>query len=32
MATGVGYVFKCLAPQVEIVGVQPKGAPAMALS
>jgi threonine dehydratase len=32
MATGVGYVFKCLAPQVEIVCVQPKGAPAMALS
>ncbi len=32
MATGIGYVFKCLAPQAEIVGVQPKGAPAMALS
>jgi threonine dehydratase len=32
MATGVGYVFKCLAPQVEIVCVQPKGAPAMAIS
>ena len=32
MATGVGYVFKCLAPQVQIVGVQPRGAPAMALS
>jgi threonine dehydratase len=32
MATGVGYVFKRLAPQVEIVGVQPRGAPAMALS
>ena len=32
MATGVGYVFKCLAPEVEIVGVQPRGAPAMALS
>jgi threonine dehydratase len=32
MATGVGYVFKCLAPEVEIIGVQPKGAPAMALS
>ena len=32
MATGVGYVFKCLAPQVEIVGVQPRRAPAMALS
>jgi threonine dehydratase len=32
MATGVGHVFKCLAPSVEIVCVQPKGAPAMALS
>lgn len=32
MATGVGYVFKRLAPRVEIVGVQPRGAPAMALS
>ena len=32
MATGVGYVFKRLAPEVEIVCVQPKGAPAMALS
>ena len=32
MATGVGYVFKRLAPEVEIVAVQPKGAPAMALS
>jgi threonine dehydratase len=32
LATGVGYVFKCLAPHVEIVCVQPKGAPAMALS
>ena len=32
MATGVGHVFKCLAPKVEIVCVQPKGAPAMALS
>jgi threonine dehydratase len=32
MATGVGYVFKCLAPMVEIVCVQPRGAPAMALS
>ena len=28
----MGYVFKCLAPTVEIVCVQPKGAPAMALS
>lgn len=32
LATGVGHVFKCLAPQVEIVAVQPLGAPAMALS
>jgi threonine dehydratase len=32
MATGVGYVFKRLAPEVEIVCVQPRGAPAMALS
>lgn len=32
MATGVGYVFKCLAPEVAIVCVQPRGAPAMALS
>ena len=32
LATGVGHVFKCLAPQVDIVGVQPRGAPAMALS
>jgi threonine dehydratase len=32
MATGVGYVFKRLVPEVEIVCVQPRGAPAMALS
>jgi threonine dehydratase len=32
MATGVGHVFKCLAPEVEIICVQPRGAPAMALS
>ncbi len=32
LATGVGYVFKRLAPEVEIVCVQPRGAPAMALS
>ena len=32
MATGVGHVFKCCAPEVEIVCVQPRGAPAMALS
>ena len=28
----MGHVFKCLAPTVEIVCVQPWGAPAMALS
>ena len=32
MATGVGHVFKCLAPHVQIVCIQPKGAPALALS
>jgi threonine dehydratase len=32
MATGVGYVLKCLAPKIEIVCVQPRRAPAMALS
>jgi threonine dehydratase len=32
MASGVGYVAKSLAPTVEVVGVQPAGAPAMALS
>lgn len=32
MATGVGYVMKCLAPDVEVIGIQPLGAPAMALS
>jgi threonine dehydratase len=32
MASGVGYVAKSLAPQIEVVGVQPAGAPAMALS
>ena len=32
MATGVGHVFKCLAPKVEVICVQPRGAPAMALS
>lgn len=32
MATGVGYVFKCLSPDVRIVCVQPTGAPAMTLS
>jgi len=32
MATGVGHVFKSLAPSTSVVGVQPAGAPAMALS
>ena len=32
MATGVGYVFKRLAPRAQVVCVQPRGAPAMALS
>jgi threonine dehydratase len=32
MATGVGQVFKSLAPSTAVVGVQPRGAPAMALS
>jgi threonine dehydratase len=32
MASGVGYVAKSLAPHVEVVGIQPVGAPAMALS
>jgi threonine dehydratase len=32
MATGVGFVFKRLAPHVKIVCVQPAGAPAMTLS
>lgn len=32
MASGVGYVAKALAPHVEVVAVQPAGAPAMALS
>jgi threonine dehydratase len=32
MASGVGYVAKSLAPQVEVIGIQPAGAPAMALS
>ncbi|MGW7683599.1 threonine ammonia-lyase [Kribbella sp. NPDC054772] len=29
MATGVGYVLKMLAPEVEVICVQPLGAPAM---
>jgi threonine dehydratase len=32
LATGVGHVFKTLAPETEIVSIQPKGAPALALS
>jgi len=32
LATGVGHVFKTLSPATEVVCVQPRGAPAMALS
>jgi threonine dehydratase len=32
MASGIGYVAKSLAPHVEVIAVQPEGAPAMALS
>ncbi|MBT2210223.1 MULTISPECIES: threonine/serine dehydratase [Actinomadura] len=32
MATGVGHVLKALAPGVEVICVQPEGAPAMARS
>lgn len=32
MATGIGYVLKTLAPEVEIICVQPHGAPAMTRS
>jgi threonine dehydratase len=32
LATGVGHVLKALAPEVEVICVQPLGAPAMALS
>ena len=32
MATGVGHVLKSLAPGVEVLCVQPQGAPAMTLS
>jgi threonine dehydratase len=32
MATGVGYVLKSLAPEVEVICVQPVGAPAMTRS
>ena len=32
LASGVGYVAKSVAPHVEVIAVQPAGAPAMALS
>jgi len=32
MASGIGCVAKALAPDVEVIGVQPAGAPALALS
>jgi threonine dehydratase len=32
MASGVGYVMRSLAEHVEVIGIQPAGAPAMALS
>lgn len=32
MATGVGHVVKALAPDVEVITIQPAGAPAMTLS
>ena len=32
MASGVGYTMRSLAGQVEVIGIQPHGAPAMALS
>lgn len=32
MATGVGHVMKALAPEVEVICVQPLGAPALTLS
>jgi threonine dehydratase len=32
LASGVGFVAKALAPNVEVIAVQPEGAPAMALS
>ena len=32
LATGVGQVARSLAPEVEVIAVQPRGAPAMALS
>jgi threonine dehydratase len=32
MASGVGYVMRTLAEHVDVIGIQPAGAPAMALS
>ena len=32
LASGVGYVLRSLADAVEVIGIQPVGAPAMALS
>jgi threonine dehydratase len=32
MASGVGYVMRALAEHVDVIGIQPAGAPAMALS
>ena len=32
MASGIGYTMRSLAGQVEVIGIQPLGAPAMALS
>jgi threonine dehydratase len=32
LASGVGYVMRSLAAHVEVIGIQPAGAPAMALS
>lgn len=32
LATGIGHVMKALAPQVEVICVQPRGAPAMTYS
>jgi threonine dehydratase len=32
MASGIGYVMRSLADHVEVIGIQPHGAPAMALS
>jgi threonine dehydratase len=32
MASGIGCVAKTIAPHVEVIGIQPAGAPALALS